>query len=308
MSKTSNIGYHIINGILSPVSRLPLGYHRFQGRVFGWIAGNVLRYRRGVVTENLKACFPEKPQSELREITNRFYRHLGTIIGEAVWFRGCKARRDRLRKADIVRLHDSDLLNRLYAKGKSIMVLGGHCGNFEILAGYKIFAEADGGMDIPENDIAVVYHALTSPAWERFMCENRLSPIEDKEHFDGLVEAGVVMRYVYENRGTAKMYNFITDQYPYGEANRLELTFLGRPTHSMVGGQALAMMFGMPVVYMSYTCRPEGGYDLGFKLICEDAAESDMEYITKEYYRLLEQDIKAQPWNWLWTHRRWKNL
>ena len=26
----------------------------------------------------------------------------------------------------------------------------------------------------------------------------------------------------------------------------------------------------------------------------------------KLYYKHLEEDIQAQPWNYLWTHKRWR--
>ncbi len=28
----------------------------------------------------------------------------------------------------------------------------------------------------------------------------------------------------------------------------------------------------------------------------------------RRYYKLLEADIEAQPWNYLWTHNRWKRF
>ena len=32
------------------------------------------------------------------------------------------------------------------------------------------------------------------------------------------------------------------------------------------------------------------------------------EEITRRYYDLLEKDIKETPHNWLWSHKRWKNI
>ena len=28
--------------------------------------------------------------------------------------------------------------------------------------------------------------------------------------------------------------------------------------------------------------------------------------VMKTYYQLLQEDIEAVPWNYLWTHKRWK--
>ena len=35
------------------------------------------------------------------------------------------------------------------------------------------------------------------------------------------------------------------------------------------------------------------------------AGENPVE-LMQRYYRLLEEDIQKQPWNYLWTHKRWK--
>jgi KDO2-lipid IV(A) lauroyltransferase len=43
-----------------------------------------------------------------------------------------------------------------------------------------------------------------------------------------------------------------------------------------------------------------------FVPITEHAGSMDPLDITQKYFNLLEADIKAQPWNYLWTHRRWK--
>lgn len=43
-----------------------------------------LRYRRRVVTENLRGSFPEKSEAELRTIRRRFYRTLAEVVVDTV--------------------------------------------------------------------------------------------------------------------------------------------------------------------------------------------------------------------------------
>jgi len=40
--------------------------------------------------------------------------------------------------------------------------------------------------------------------------------------------------------------------------------------------------------------------------IAENASESTVSDIMTQYYKLLEEDLREQPWNYLWTHKRWK--
>ena len=42
--------------------------------------------------------------------------------------------------------------------------------------------------------------------------------------------------------------------------------------------------------------------------IARDASELAPGEVMDRYYALLQKDIEAQPSNYLWSHKRWKNL
>ena len=78
------------------LSKLPLRFHYFMGDVLSWLAGSVLRYRSDVVWVNLSRAFPDKKYKEIKQIYKDFYRHLGELVAEFIWFGGSSY--DRLRK------------------------------------------------------------------------------------------------------------------------------------------------------------------------------------------------------------------
>jgi KDO2-lipid IV(A) lauroyltransferase len=43
------------------------------------------------------------------------------------------------------------------------------------------------------------------------------------------------------------------------------------------------------------------------ELISESPSAMPEGFITEEYIRLAEKAIKAQPYAWLWSHKRWKH-
>ncbi|MBQ3821345.1 MAG: acetyltransferase, partial [Bacteroidales bacterium] len=51
-----------------------------------------------------------------------------------------------------------------------------------------------------------------------------------------------------------------------------------------------------------------GHYKIKYVTIADDASSLSAEDIMRRYYKLLEADIEAQPWNYLWTHNRWKRF
>lgn len=300
-----HIGYIFLKIFTKPLSLLPLGFHRTMGKVIGVLAEKVAGYRRDTVMINLSRSFPEKKYDELNDIRHRFYRHFGTIFCEAIWFGS--ATRARIRRTRIVTLDNPGLLNDLYTRYGNVFILTSHLGNWELMGSLKASA-VDEPLLIPENDLTVVYKELSSKAWGEFFFHNRIAPLEDKEHYDGMIESVGAMRYAFAHRHDKKFYILITDQYPYSwkESIPLEEKFLSQDTVTMAAGAAFAKIFSMPVVYMGMKEKEEGGYVLHCETICENASEMDKTEIMQEYYRRLEKDIREQPWAYLWSHRRWK--
>ena len=127
-------GYYLTRGLMRALGALPLGFHLACGKALGWLAGSVFRYRRDVVDINLARSFPDRKYGELARIRKDFYRHLGTVFAEAVWFCGCEGARggERLRKEGIVRMTNPEVLNALYDGSDSVVLLAAHTGNWEL--------------------------------------------------------------------------------------------------------------------------------------------------------------------------------
>ena len=304
MTATQKIAYALLKAVLWPLSKLPLGFHRAMGHAVYFLVYRVAGYRKDVVMMNLARSFPDFDWHRLKEVRKQFYRQFGRIFAEAVWFGGCTDAR-RLRRSGIVKMTNPEVLNALYAKG-SVMVLASHNGNWELFGGMKTYGSYNGPLDCEENNLAVAYLEQHSAVWNKFFYHNRMAPIADKEHFDGLQESRDIMRYAYNHRNERKIYFFITDQRPYFDsAANLEVEFLGKKTKTMTGSVALAKMFGMSVVYQDMKPDGKGNYEITYTPLCENAAEEEIPDLIEKYYRLLEADIRKTPWNYLWSHNRW---
>ena len=302
-------GYWLIRGLMRALGALPLGFHLTCGKALGWLAGSVLRYRRDVVTANLARSFPDKKYDELARIRKDFYRHLGTVFAESVWFCGCDGAEGgkRLQKEDIVRFTNPETLVSLYERSESIILLTAHTGNWELIGGFMSYSP-DLSLPFGENDVHVIYKRLTSDAWDAVMRRNRISPIVDKPAYEGLVESRDALRHILSRRGQKKIYAFITDQHPYQGTAAIDVgEFMHQPTTSMDGAAKLAVKAGLAVAYMSFLpAEKEGRWAITFEPVCADASGANPGDIMRKYYQLLQRDIEAVPWNYLWTYKRWK--
>lgn len=304
-----NIGKYLIKGLLSLFAAIPLRAHYAISGFVAYLACSVLHYRTDDVMINLSRCFPEKNNYELRALKKEFYRHFAKVIVETIWFGGCR-NPQRLKDSHIVEIANPELLARMYEESPSVVVMYTHCGNWELMGGIINYNYSDADIPVSEDNYCVVYRRMSSRVWDEIMRDNRFAPVKDKRNFDGYVESEMLVRYVFTHRDLKKIYNVNTDQRPYFPGPEyMKVNFLHQECQTMTGAAALAHKFGFSVVYQRMAERADGyGYTLEYVPICGNAADMSVENIMKRYYELLENDIKEQPHNYLWSHRRWVQI
>ena len=302
------LGAWLLKGLLRLLGLLPLRVHYALGRFMAWLFGDVFRYRRDVVAHNFALCFPDKSDAERKALSKAFYRHLGELVAEAVWFGGCR-NPERLRRQRLVEVENPEVAARLFEAAPSMVVMYSHCGNWELYGGIASYNYTDTPLPFTEQNFCVVYRQLSSRAWDEVFRDNRFAPLLDRKHFDGYIESKDLVRYAYTHKDEKKVYNVNTDQRPYfvSPAN-LDVDFLGQRVQTMTGAAALARKFGMAVAYLSVRRERRGHYVMRYIPICEDASAMDVQQMMQEYYRLLEADIRQQPENYLWSHKRFKRV
>ena len=282
------------------LGKFPLSFHYKFADFFSWILRKVMKYRKEVVYINLSRAFPEKTCQEIEALAKAFYRHFGEIIVESIWF--AAATPERLRKQQICTISHPEVLSEAWKTGRSVMWLTSHAGNWEIIGGLRSY-NPDPSLDeaFDESHIAIAYKQQSSALWDEVLKINRTAPVD---HFQGLVETKQILRYAVEHKNEQRLYIFIADQRPY--ATRTDIgEFMHQHTYGMLGSVKLAHKMGMPVFFSTMTRKERGHYEMDFIKLTDDASIEDPVDLLKRYFRLLEEEIKATPANYLWSHKRW---
>jgi Kdo2-lipid IVA lauroyltransferase/acyltransferase len=127
-------------------------------------------YRKKVVYENIKASFPEKGEKEWKRLMEAFYKNLLDVAAETIGAYPIPI--EALRKRGVV--YGLDAANAFNEKGQPILILLGHCANWEwanFICGSRMLYPAD-----------PVYKQIKNKGMNRFMLELRakqaLLPIE----------------------------------------------------------------------------------------------------------------------------------
>lgn len=295
----------IVRGCIVIVSKLPLKVHYFMGDFIAWLLKNVIRYRTGLVWMNLSRSFPHLKYRDLKVIYNDFYRHLGEIFAEAIWFGGSSYK--RLYESGIVTVMNPEEISEMFDSTPSMTVLSTHCGNWELMGGFLGYRTATGGkVSIKEEDIQVVYKKLSNAVSDEVFKRNRVAPLE-KVGTSCEVESSNILRQAIKNKDSRKVYIYPADQAPYRNAGKFPIgEFMHQQTNAMVGSIGLACKMSHSVMYMKMKRVERGRYEMTLIPVCRNASEHSPEEIIRKYYDLIEAEINETPHNWLWTHNRWK--
>lgn len=297
-------GYYLLRGFMVCLGSLPLKFNYFVGRCISWILEHPVNYRRNVIVTNIARSFPDKTYGEISRITHEFYVHLGMIIAETVW--AGAGHRMRFHRSGIFTITNMEELARLRSLGRSVMVLTGHAGNWELTGGIMYADSLGKPFAFGEEDMNVTYKKVKNRIWDEVMYANRSAMLDHQDSCRPMLESREVLRYVMDHKDEQKVYLFIADQYPYKGAAGMDVEFMHQPTRTMYAAGRLAARYGMPVAYLSVRRARRGHYDYTFKTITEDASGMGLEEIYDKFYTMLQEDIEALPCIYLWSHKRWK--
>lgn len=275
------------------LSLLPLRvlYALMNGVVYP-LAYYVVRYRRKVVASNIAVSFPEKTDAERKKIEKDFYHWFCDLLAEIIygWRVGDEEMRERVVIDNVAEVE------AIIREHGSAFVMLGHYGNWEWIADHsKRFS----GKDLHTH---VIYRRLKSASADKAMCDLRR-----KRQAEPL-EMHSMIRQLMRNKqdGEFHLYDMLSDQKPGKNGLDCYVPFLHQSTPFITGTEQLARRTGFPVFYAEISMPSRGHYFAHVVPIALDPQSTEEGYITREYARLLEQNILRQPHIWLWSHNRFK--
>lgn len=257
------------------------------------LAYGVVRYRRGVVDENLQTSFPDLQPRKRKRIARGFYRHLGAYFAETLRLGRISGREMRRR----MRFEGLEQVNRAIDSGRNVVLYLGHYANWEWISSLPLHLHSG-----PRAHLAQIYHPLENKAADRAFLKIR-------SHFGAIsIPMRQTMRRMAEwrSRGETNVTGFIADQAPMLGDTHLWIPFLNHDTPVFTGPERIARMLDAEVYYLDIS-RPRRGYYIARAIpLATHPGQLPTFELTRRYYAQLEATIRRQPELWLWSHRRWK--
>ena len=279
--------YYIVYGFLYVLSLLPFAVIYLVSDVIYGLLYYVFGYRKKVVMGNLAIAFPEKTKPERKAIAKQFYKNfVDTFIETVKLLSLSDAEFDKRCKGDFASI------NALAAQGKNIQMLGGHQFNWEyanLLLSRHIRVPFIGVVANVENK---VFNRIY------FKFRARYGTI--------LIPNSSFQRQMAELMKKQYSLCLLADQNT-SPARGYWLNFMGKPVPFIMGPHKAIMKFKPAVVYFNYKKVKRGHFEFEVSEILEDVSNFSAEKLALKYRDHLEEIIRSQPDNYLWSHRRWKH-
>ncbi|MCF8363229.1 MAG: lysophospholipid acyltransferase family protein [Prolixibacteraceae bacterium] len=283
-----SIGYYILLGATWPMQLFPLEFHYLFSDLLYVFVYRVVRYRKKVVSTNLNNSFPEKSEKEKKEIEKSFYHSFCDMFIETLYFTHLNVQKEEKR----LQIEGLDKVEENIAKGKNIIAVTGHFGNWEFL---QLF--------IQKLSVRTyfVYKRLANKSFDQFYRELRSRaaiPLEMKQTF----------RQLITDKRNKKSFAalMISDQRPLRHEIKHWITFMNQDTPVMLGTEKIARKTDAAVFYLEVKQIKRGYHKATFELLFEEPAQTSDYEITDGFMKRLEKSIYESPHQYLWTHKRWK--
>lgn len=285
---STRLTHALLAGLARVVSWL--GWRRAQrlGGILGLIWFHGLRIRREVVFRNLALALPERA-AEHRRIARECYRQIGASALELLALRSL----GREEIAAKVRNRGLEHFEAAAARGRGVIVVTAHFGNFDLLA----CSQAARGVPL-----AIVSRELGRGA-NRFWMETRGA--SGLRIFPREGSGRALVRWLREG----KVLGLVVDQRTGPGDGGLPVPFLGVPAWTTTAPAALALATGAAIVPVRLERGPDGDHELTVEPeIPLEPGDRDQTVTrtTRAVNDAVGAWVTARPDHFLWLHRRFE--
>jgi KDO2-lipid IV(A) lauroyltransferase len=273
-------------------SRIPLLLWYPLARFMAWCAWRVIPYRRHVVEANLKASFPEWDGVTRERVIRDYYRGFADMLVEVMHSLRLTPdeiqRRVRIVNPELVR----DEVGPKDGKGKPVLIVAAHQCNWE----WMLLALST-QLGIP---VDAAYKPLVDN-WAELEMRKLRSRFGAR-----LVPAQELLGDIIKQRGIPRAIAMVADQEPVSSERKHWLRFLNRDTAFFLGAEEIARTTRYAAFFIRLARTARGHYQVEFVKLAAAGEQLPQGEFTARYAKMVEEQIRAAPADWPWSHKRWK--
>lgn len=278
-----------------PLAVLPYPIALKVGDVLGLLIYIFWSSRRRIALENLQGAVERsaivldtEPRSLIRQNFRNFGRSLIEVVKIYYGFGDSIFRN--------VELHGAENFRRAHEKGKGVICITGHCGNWELMAIYA-------SMEIAK--MKVVARKQANPYINRFIERTR------EKYGNHIIYKEGALKKMLSALKKEELIGILMDQSAI-RSEGIVVPFLGKNAYTMKTPALIARKTGTPVVPVFIRRTGNGHHliEIGEEIPLDASADSEAALTrdTINFLRPIEEFIRQYPAEWLWIHRKWKRI
>lgn len=286
----NTIVYIIFKILEKIIPFFPLGFIQKCAKLKGLFFYYFIPIRKKTAYNNLKLCFPDKPEKEIKKIIKDSYINVITVIAEFFYIR----KLDIEKLNELIKLEHPGIFEEKLKQGKGLIIISAHFGNWELMA--------FGTSRLIGHPYNVIVKEQSNKKVDREI--NKVREMSGNKMIDMSRALREVLALLKEN----KIIAMLGDQSAPKENAGVKFFIEGVPVFE--GAARFAIKTGAPVIFGIPFRNEDGSYFV--KLIDIDMSrynkydDVNIKAFTQEHASILEECIRQRPGHWLWFHRRFK--
>jgi KDO2-lipid IV(A) lauroyltransferase len=255
------------------------------GQVVGRLGGTLLRRDRRRALDHLARAFPELSPAGRAALARGAFQHQAMNLTELLFV----LRRGFGAAAPRVEVQGWEHVEAARAAGRPVLVVTGHCGNWELIGG----AFTARGMPL-----TAVAREIPDPALRELMLTIR-RPLGTATITRGGAAAARQLLEVFRRGGGLAM---LIDQDTRVEG--VWVPFFGRLAFTPVGAARIALRQRAAVLPIFDERRPDGTHLV--RILPALDLPPDETAATALMTAAIENQVRRRPEQWVWWHKRWR--
>ena len=263
-----------------------LKYSRILSGNIMILVGPIFR-SKNVIFTNLSKAFPNLDEIGKKKILKKMWFNYGTIFAEYMFIKNF--RRDPTISKNIL-IENQYVLEKIKSETKPVIFISGHFNNFELMA-----------MQIEKAgiDLAAVYRPLNNKYLNPLMENIRKKYICRKQIKKGISGTKELLLNFKKGTSIALMIDQRVSQ-------GIRCNLFGEKALTTTIPAQFVKKFGSKIIPVYIERKNNEIFKITFYHPLELSKNSSEELITIKLNKFLEEMIKKNPDQWIWSHNRWK--
>ena len=273
------ITFFFIFKIIGYKNSISLG--EIVGKKIGHFFRNNTKIQKNLENSNIGNSYEER-----EIIINDMWGNYGKIFAEYIFMKKFRES-NSMRNIEII---GQDILDRIKENNKPVIFISGHFNNFELMAMH---------LEKSDIDLAAIYRPLNNKFLNPIMERIRKKFICKKQIKKGISGTKEILKYFKTGTSIALM----VDQ---RVSEGISCNFFNRKALTTTIPAQFVKKFNCKIVPVYIERIKQDKFRLEIYKPLEFSKAENIETITANINKIIEEMVKKNPTQWIWTHNRWK--